>query len=175
MIFLISVSTSFRERTKQQNCWICRHFAPDNIPSRIWRTASYHWARVSPLTLAKSWSRLSARSVLQNACGLLRSPLATRTSALLLRASCPEGQLVRFFRWSFWPVDIECAVLPAWISCPLPAAFSGSPSWGSSPCIPCRRSFNFQGAVLDLAIKNRHTTTWTWPSLPGWPWFGFVM
>ena len=35
-------------------------------------------------------SRLSARSVLQNACGLLRSPLATRTSALLLRASCPK-------------------------------------------------------------------------------------
>ena len=35
-------------------------------------------------------SRLSARSVLQNTCGLLRSPLATRTSALLLRASCPE-------------------------------------------------------------------------------------
>ena len=25
--------------------------------------------------------------------------------------------------------------------------------------IPCRRSFGFQGAVLDLAIKNRHTTT----------------
>ena len=24
---------------------------------------------------------------------------------------------------------------------------------GSSPCIPCRRSFCFQGAVLDLAIK----------------------
>ena len=42
------------------------------------------------MTLAKSWSRLSARSVLQNACGLLRSPLATRTSALLLRASCPK-------------------------------------------------------------------------------------
>ena len=35
-------------------------------------------------------SRLSARSVLQNTCGLLRSPLATRTSALLLRANCPE-------------------------------------------------------------------------------------
>ena len=35
-------------------------------------------------------SRLSARSELQNACGLLRSPLATRTSALLLRANCPE-------------------------------------------------------------------------------------
>ena len=45
-------------------------------------------------------SRLSARSVLQNACGLLRSPLATRTSALLLRASCPEGQLVRLFQWA---------------------------------------------------------------------------
>ena len=39
------------------------------------------------MTLAKSWSRLSARSVLQNTCGLLRSPLATRTSALLHRAS----------------------------------------------------------------------------------------
>ena len=25
---------------------------------------------------------------------------------------------------------------------------------GSSPCIPCRRSFDFQGAVLDLAIKK---------------------
>ena len=46
---------------------------------------------------------------------------------------------------------------------------------GSSPGIPCRRSCGFQGAVPDLAIKNRHTTTWTWPSLLGWPWFGFVM
>ena len=46
---------------------------------------------------------------------------------------------------------------------------------GSSPGIPCRRSFSFQGSVPDLAIKNRHTTTWIWPSLPGWPWFGFVM
>ena len=25
---------------------------------------------------------------------------------------------------------------------------------GSSPCIPCRRSFDFQGAVRDLAIKK---------------------
>ena len=47
----------------------------------------------------------------------------------------------------------------AWFSCPLPAAFSGSPTWGSSPGIPCRRSCGFQGAVPDLAIKNRHTTT----------------
>ena len=45
-------------------------------------------------------SRLSARSVLQNACSILRSPLATRTSALLLRASCPEKQLVRLFQWA---------------------------------------------------------------------------
>ena len=61
---------------------------------------------------------------------------------------------IHHINWPFWPVDIECAVLPAWISCPLPAAFSGSPTWGSSPCIPCRRSFCFQGAVLDLAIKK---------------------
>ena len=31
----------------------------------------------------------------------------------------------------------------------------------SLPGIPCRRSFDFQGAVLDLTIKNRHTTTET--------------
>ena len=49
---------------------------------------------------------------------------------------------------------MSVAVLPAWLSCPLSAAFSGSPSWGSSPGIPCRRSCGFQGAVLDLAIKN---------------------
>ena len=30
---------------------------------------------------------------------------------------------------------------------------------GSWPGIPCRRSCGFQGAVLNLAIKNRHTTT----------------
>ena len=40
---------------------------------------------------------------------------------------------------------------------------SGGVFWlsfsGSSPCIPCRRSCDCQGTVLDLAIKNRHTTT----------------
>ena len=51
-------------------------------------------------------------------------------------------------------VEALMAVLPAWLSCPLPAAFSGSPTWRSSPGIPCRRSFGFQGAVLDLAIKK---------------------
>ena len=42
---------------------------------------------------------------------------------------------------------------------PFPAAFSGSPTWGSSPGISCRRSCGCQGTVLNLAIKNRHTTT----------------
>ena len=87
MIFLISVSTSFgRERSSKTagSAAVLRQI----IPSRIWRTASYHWARRSPLTPFKGLrSRLSARSVLQNACSILRSPLATRTSALLLRAS----------------------------------------------------------------------------------------
>ena len=30
---------------------------------------------------------------------------------------------------------------------PLPAAFSGSPAWGSWPGIPCRRSFGSQGSM----------------------------
>lgn len=30
---------------------------------------------------------------------------------------------------------------------PLLAAFSGSPTWGSSPGIPCRRSFGSQGSM----------------------------
>ena len=79
MIFLISVPTTWRgERSSKtaESVAILRQI----IPSRIWRTASYHWARISPLTPAKSWSRLSARSVLQKVNGLLRSPQATRTS-----------------------------------------------------------------------------------------------
>ena len=36
--------------------------------------------------------------------------------------------VIHHINWPFWPVDIGCAVLPAWISSPLPAAFSGSPS-----------------------------------------------
>ena len=38
-------------------------------------------------------------------------------------------------------------VLSEWISCPLLAAFSGFPTWGSWPGIPCRRSFGFQGSM----------------------------
>ena len=38
--------------------------------------------------------------------------------------------VIHHINWPFWPVDIGCAVLPAWLSCPLPAAFSGSPLRG---------------------------------------------
>lgn len=62
--------------------------------------------------------------------------------------------VIHHINWPFWSVDIGCAVLPAWLSCPLSAAFSGSPSWRSSPGIPCRRSCGFQGTVLNLAIKK---------------------
>ena len=48
--------------------------------------------------------------------------------------------------------QILVAVLSAWISCPLPAAFSGFPTWGSSPGIPCRRSFGFQGSIGVLLV-----------------------
>ena len=47
------------------------------------------------------------------------------------------------------------AVIPAWISCPLPAASSGSPTWGSSPGIPCRRSCGFQGS---MKVCRKHIT-----------------
>ena len=43
--------------------------------------------------------------------------------------------------------QIWSAVLSARTSYPLPAAFSGSPTWGSSPGIPCRRSFGSQGSM----------------------------
>ena len=39
---------------------------------------------------------------------------------------------------------------------PLPAAFSGSPAWGSSPGIPCRRSFGSQGS---MKVCRKHTIT----------------
>ena len=39
-------------------------------------------------------------------------------------------------------VDIGCAVLPAWLSCPLPAAFSGSPLRGH------RHVFNADGHAV---------------------------
>ncbi len=51
------------------------------------------------------------------------------------------------------------------------------------PALPCgviavypmQTVFRLSRFVADFAIKNRHTTTETWPSLPGWPWFGFAM
>ena len=39
---------------------------------------------------------------------------------------------------------------------PLSAAFSGSPTWGSSPGIPCRRSFGSQGS---MKVCRKHTIT----------------
>ena len=51
-----------------------------------------------------------------------------------------------WFFVSTW-FQILGAVLSTWISCPLPAAFSGSPTWGSSPGISCRRSFGSQGSM----------------------------
>ena len=119
MIFLISVSTSFgRERSSKTagSAAVLRQI----IPSRIWRTASYHWARRSPLTPFKGLrSRLSARSVLQKASGLLRSPQATRTSlhscsgqgpSILLRKTVlslksPTGAFIALLRCAnanFW-------------------------------------------------------------------------
>ena len=50
----------------------------------------YWVAVVKPGRVMFEIAGVSARSVLQNACGLLRSPLATRTSAPLLRASWPS-------------------------------------------------------------------------------------
>ena len=57
------------------------------------------------------------------------------------------------------------AVLPAWISCPLPAAFSGSPILGSWPGIPCRRSCGFQGPTGKTATKKPSQNRPALPSL----------
>ena len=48
--------------------------------------------------------------------------------------------------------QILAAVLSAWISCPLLATFSGFPTWGSWPGIPCRRSSGFQGSIGVLLV-----------------------
>ena len=53
----------------------------------------------------------------------------------------------------------------AWFSCPLPAAFSGSPTWGSSPGIPCRRSCGFQGSTGKTATKKPSQNRPALPSL----------
>ena len=50
--------------------------------------------------------------------------------------------VIHHINWPFWPVGIGCAVLPAWISCPLPAAFSGSPLRGH------RRVFHADGHAV---------------------------
>ena len=50
--------------------------------------------------------------------------------------------VIHHINWPFWPVDIGCAVLPAWLSYPLPAAFSGSPLRGH------RRVFHADGHAV---------------------------
>ena len=50
--------------------------------------------------------------------------------------------VIHHINWPFWPVDIGCAVLPAWLSCPLPAALSGSPLRGH------RRVFHADGHAV---------------------------
>ena len=59
------------------------------------------------MTPAKSWSRLSARSVLQKASGLLRSPQATRTS-LHSCAEQPDRQDFAKFSLPACPVLLRC-------------------------------------------------------------------
>ena len=59
------------------------------------------------MTRAKSWSRLSARSVLQKASGLLRSPQATRTS-LHSCAEQPDRQNFAKSSLPACPVLLRC-------------------------------------------------------------------
>ena len=59
------------------------------------------------MTCAKSWSRLSARSVLQKASGLLRSPQATRTS-LHSCAEQPDRQNFAKSSLPACPVLLRC-------------------------------------------------------------------
>ena len=53
MIFLISVSTTWQGERSSEAAGSAAGLR-QIIPSRIWRTASYHWARLPPLTRAKS-------------------------------------------------------------------------------------------------------------------------
>ena len=71
--------------------------------------------------------------------------------------SCAPPDAGRGSRWS--------ARLPAWFSCPLSAAFSGSPTWGASPGIPYRRSCGFQGATGKTATKKPSQNRPALPSL----------
>ena len=62
--------------------------------------------------------------------------------------------VIHQINWPFWPIDIGCAVLPAWISCPLPAAFSGSPSWGVIAGYPMQTVMRFSRCGAGFGNKK---------------------
>ena len=105
------------------------------------------------MTRAKNWSRLSARSVLQKASGLLRSPQATRTS-LHSCAEQPDRQNFAKFSLPACPVLLRCRsarklFLPdllrrmasSWCAHIMAALFRKS-------IVACSRSCCYQGAML---------------------------
>ena len=105
------------------------------------------------MTCAKSWSRLSARSVLQKASGLLRSPQATRTSlhscaeqpdrqnfAKSSLPACPVLLRCRSARKLFLP-DLLRRMAPSWCAHVMTALLRKS-------IVACSRSCCFQGTML---------------------------
>ena len=104
------------------------------------------------MTRAKSWSRLSARSVLQKASGLLRSPQATRTS-LHSCAEQPDRQDFAKSSLPARPVLLRCRsacklflpdllrrMAPSWCAHIMTALLRKS-------IVACSRSCCFQGTV----------------------------
>ncbi len=67
-------------------------------------------------------------------------------------------------------VDIRCAVLPTWFSCPLSSGVFRLSLTGSSPGIPYRRSCGFQGAVL--IWQQKIATQQPEPDHPFWDGLG---
>ena len=119
------------------------------------------------MTRAKSWSRLSARSVLQKASGLLRSPQATRTSlhscaeqpdrqnfAKSSLPACPVLLRCRSARKLFLP-DLLRRMASSWCAHIMAALLRKS-------IVACSRSCCCQGTMLfckkSRAFKNASKT-----------------
>ena len=119
------------------------------------------------MTRAKSWSRLSARSVLQKASGLLRSPQATRTSlhscaeqpdrqdfAKSSLPACPVLLRCRSARKLFLP-DLLRRMVSSWCAHIMAALLRKS-------IVACSRSCCCQGTMLfckkSRAFKNASKT-----------------
>ena len=111
------------------------------------------------MTCAKSWSRLSARSVLQKASGLLRSPQATRTSlhscaeqpdrqnfAKSSLPACPVLLRCRSARKLFLP-DFLRRMASSWCALVVAALLRKS-------IVACSRSCCFQG-TMSFSKKSR--------------------